>query len=156
MRKLALAMGTLAATMAATLVATASPSAAAATVTWSATFHELTTTPSGIEHCAPETSCGRGEVVGLGQVQDVIVFGGGCGGACDLRTLTFGDGSTLVMEEQPSNFRDFGRGLFAADLSDVIIGGTGRFAGASGSAAGGVRGVAAGTAVITLSGTVTS
>jgi len=155
MRKLALTVGTLAAIAAAALGATASPAAAASTVTWSATFHELTTTPSGIEHCAPGTSCGGGEVVGLGQVEDVIAFGGGCGGDCDLRTLTFGDGSTLVMEEQASNFRDFGRGVFTADLTDVVIAGTGRFADASGSADGGVRGVAAGAAVITLSGTVT-
>jgi hypothetical protein len=155
MRKLALTIGTLVAIAVAALGAATSPAAAARTITWSATFHELTTTPSGIEHCAPGTSCGRGEVVGLGQAQDVIVFGGGCGGNCDLRTLTFKDGSTLVMEEQASNFRDFGRGGFTADLTDVVMAGTGRFAGASGSAGGGVRGVAAGAAVITLSGTVT-
>jgi hypothetical protein len=155
MRKLALTIGMLAAIAAAALGATASPAAATSTVSWSATFHELTTTPSGIEHCAGGTSCGGGEVVGLGQARDVIAFGGGCGGSCDLRTLTFGDGSTLVMQEHASNFRDFGQGVFALDLTDVVIGGTGRFAGASGSASGGVRADNVGSAVITLSGTVT-
>jgi hypothetical protein len=155
MRKLALTIGMLAAVAVASLAAAASPAAAASTVAWNATFSELTTTPSGIEHCAPGTSCGNGEVVGLGYAHDVIAFGGGCGGNCDLRTLTFRDGSTLVMAEQASNFRDSGRGVFTADLSDVIVAGTGRFAGASGSASGAVRGVVAGAAVITLSGTIT-
>jgi hypothetical protein len=139
------------------LVALASAGLAGATTTlaWSATFPELTTGPSGIEHCAPGTSCGSGEVVGLGQAQDVIAFGA-CGSGCDVRTLTFQDGSTLVMDEHAANFQEFGQGVFTLDLSDVIVGGTERFAGASGSATGQVtvafRGPAA---VITLSGTVT-
>jgi hypothetical protein len=128
---------------------------ATTTVSWSATFHELTTTPSGIEHCARGTSCGSGEVVGLGQVGDVIAFGAGCGGNCDIRTLTFADGSTLVMDEFASNFQAFGQGAFTLDLNDIIVGGTGRFAGASGSATGNVTAANAGAAVIRLSGTVT-
>ena len=139
------------------VVALASAGLAGATtsVSWSATFHELTTTPSGIEHCAPGTSCGSGEVVGFGQVGDVIVFGAGCGGSCDIRTLSFADGSTLVMDEVASNPQVFGRGRFTLDLSDTIVGGTGRFARATGSATGNVTGVPAGAAVIRLSGTVT-
>jgi hypothetical protein len=128
---------------------------ATTTVSWSATFHELTTTPSGIEHCAPGTSCGSGEVVGLGQVGDVIAFGAGCGGGCDIRTLSFADGSTLVMDEVASNFQAFGRGAFTLDLSDIIVGGTGRFAGANGSATGNATAANIGAAVIRLSGTVT-
>ena len=111
-------------------------------------------------------SCGSGQVTGLGQAQDVIEFGAGCGGSCDVRTLTFGDGSTIVMHETSSNFetpgdsqgapgaqRSYGN-PFTLTLSDTIVGGTGRFAGASGSASGQVK-LAGGTAIITLSGTVT-
>jgi hypothetical protein len=79
----------------------------------------------------------------------------GCGGGCDIRTLSFADGSTLVMDEVGSNFQAFGQGAFTLDLTDVIVGGTGRFAGASGSATGNVTAVLAGAAVIRLSGTVT-
>jgi hypothetical protein len=137
-------------------LASAGLAGATTTVSWSATFHELVTTPSGIENCAGDTSCGSGEVVGLGQVGDVIAFGAGCGGGCDIRTLSFADGSTLVMDEVASNFQAFGQGArFTLDLSDIIVGGTGRFAGASGSATGNVTGVLAGAAVIRLSGTVT-
>jgi hypothetical protein len=139
------------------VVALASTGRAAATttVTWSATFHELVTTASGIERCAPGTSCGSGEVVGLGQALDVVAFGAGCGGTCDLRTLEFQDGSRLVMEEHASNFQAFGQGAGRVDLSDVIVAGTGRFAGASGSATGEATFAFRGGAVVTLSGTVT-
>jgi hypothetical protein len=137
-------------------LASAGLAGATTTATWSATFHELVQGPSGVERCAPGTSCGSGEVVGLGQALDVVAFGAGCGGDCDVRTLEFQDGSRLVMDEQASNFQGFGQGMFTLDLTDVIVGGTGRFAEASGSATGGVivafRG---GAAVITLSGTVT-
>ncbi len=125
------------------------------TVRWSATFHEKTTRPSGMEPCAFGTSCGSGEIVGLGQVGDVIAFGAGCGGDCDVRTLSFADGSTLVMDEVASNFQAFGQGAFTLDLSNIVVGGTGRFAGASGNATGNVTAVFAGAAVIRLSGTVT-
>jgi hypothetical protein len=129
---------------------------ATTTVSWSATFHELTTTPSGIEHCATGTSCGGGEIVGLGQVGDVITFGAGCGGNCDIRTLYFADGSTLLLDESGSNFVASGQGAFTLDLSDIVVGGTGRFAGASGSATGTATVGPGGAAVIKLSGTLTS
>jgi len=125
---------------------------ASTTVAWSATFPEP---QAGSHSCAPGTSCGSGEVVGLGQAEDVIVFGA-CGNGCDVRTLTFQDGSTIVMDEQASNFREFGHGMFRLDLSDVIVGGTGRFAGATGSASGQVTVAYPGEqAVVKLSGTVT-
>jgi hypothetical protein len=127
---------------------------ASTTVAWSATFSEPM---AGSHSCAPGTSCGSGEVVGLGQAQDVIVFNA-CGSGCDDRTLTFQDGSTLVMDEHGSNFREFGQGMFRLDLSDLIVGdsSTGRFAGANGSATGQVTvAFRGGQAVVTLSGTVT-
>jgi hypothetical protein len=148
-------------------LASAGIAGASTTIAWKATFPEQFGGPINSPFtCAPGTSCGSGEVTGLGQAQDVIVFGGGCGGTCDLRTLTFADGSTIVMEESASNFQTPGNSgnapgqaigygnPFSLDLSDTIVGGTGRFAGASGSASGQVK-VAGGTAIIELSGTVT-
>jgi hypothetical protein len=138
---------------------------ASTTLSWSATFPEQFGGPNHSPFsCAPGTSCGSGEVTGLGQAQDVIVFRA-CGPNCDVRTLTFGDGSTLVLHESASNFQTPGNSdnaptqtsyghPFSLDLSDTIVGGTGRFAGASGSASGQVH-LAGGTAIINLSGTVT-
>jgi hypothetical protein len=140
---------------------------ASTTVAWKATFAE----PFGGKNQSPFTcartpgqSCGSGQVVPLGQVQEVILFGAGCGGSCDVRTLTFADGSTIVMDEtelgfqfpgnsQPSPPTSYGNPV-TITLSDTIVGGTGRFAGASGSGSGHVL-VAGGVAIITLSGTVT-
>jgi hypothetical protein len=156
--------------VAAILVALTSVGAAGAstTVAWSATFPEQF---GGLNHspftCAttPGQSCGSGQVVGLGQAQDVILFGAACGGACDQRTLTFADGSTIVMNETelsvsfPGNSQNghptksYGNPATIV-ISDTIVGGTGRFAGASGSADGQVK-VAGGVAIITLSGNVT-
>jgi hypothetical protein len=148
-------------------LATAGLAGASTTVAWSATFPEQFGGPINSPfHCAPgDTSCGSGEVTGLGQAQDLIVFHAGCGGACDVRTLTFADGSTIVMDETASNFQTPGNSAnaptqtsyghpFSLDLSDTIVGGTGRFAGASGTASGQVK-IAGGTAIISLSGTVT-
>ena len=145
-------------------LASAGLAGASTTVTWKATFPETFGGPINSPFtCAPGTSCGSGEVTGLGQAQDVIVFGA-CGPNCDVRTLTFADGSTIVMDETGSNFRTPGNSQpspptsygnpFLLDLSDTIVGGTGRFAGASGSASGQVK-VAGGIAIINLSGTVT-
>ena len=146
-------------------LASAGVAGASTTVTWKATFPETFGGPINSPFsCAPGTSCGSGEVTGLGQAQDVIVFGA-CGPGCDVRTLTFADGSTIVMDETASNFQTPGNSdnaptqtsyghPFSLDLSDTIVGGTGRFAGASGSASGQVK-LAGGTAIINLSGTVT-
>lgn len=138
---------------------------ASASVDWKATFPEQFGGPNHSPFsCVTGDSCGSGEVNGLGQAQDVIVFGGGCGGACDVRTLTFADGSTIVMEETDSNPQTPGNSTEAQpvnsygspitfDLTDTIVGGTGRFAGASGTAGGQLK-IAGGTAIISLSGTV--
>jgi hypothetical protein len=141
-------------------LATAGLAGASTTVAWHATFPETFGGPINSPFsCAPGTSCGSGEVTGLGQAQDVIVFNG-CGGGCDVRTLTFADGSTIVMHETGSNPQELNSNPnsygnpFRLDLSDTIVGGTGRFAGATGTATGEVR-LQGGVAVITLSGTVT-
>jgi hypothetical protein len=135
-------------------------------VDWRATFPEQFGGPNHSPFsCVVGDSCGTGEVTGLGQAQDVIVFGAGCGGACDVRTLTFADGSTIVMDETDSNPQTPGNSTQAQppnsygspitiDLTDTIVGGTDRFAGASGTASGQLK-IAGGTAIIDLSGTVT-
>jgi hypothetical protein len=151
------------------VAALAVPVAASAstTVTWKATFSENIGGPNHSPFVCPVTGpvlCSNGEVVGLGQAQDLVVFGN-CGPNCDeVRTLTFADGSTIVMVETESNFRTPGKSQPSpptsygnpgtTDLGATIVGGTGRFAGASGTASGQAL-VAGGVAIVTLSGTVT-
>ena len=159
----------IAATALVALFAAAAPAGASTTVAFSATLAEPI---GGIVQapfeCPANSGCasGGGEVIGLGQVQDLVVFGG-CGTDCDLRTLTFADGSTIVMHEVFSNYRTPGNSdhptprsrakygnPFTGDLNDTIVGGTGRVAGAAGSASGTVK-VAGGIATSRLSGTIT-
>ena len=151
------------------LVTGAGPAGASTTVAWDAT---LTEPIGGPLHwpfeCGPYSACnsGSGEVIGLGHVQDLVVFGA-CGSTCDVRTLTFADGSTIVMNEVFSNEQTPGNSShptprsrakygnpLSGDLNDTIVGGTGRFAGATGIASGTVK-VAGGIATSRLSGTVT-
>ena len=106
------------------------------------------------------TVCGHGQVVPLGHATENVQFGAGCGGSCDLRTITLA-GGTLIINETFSNPRCPGicgsRGLgvpFGGDLSGVVVGGTGAYAGASGTLTGTVRG-AGGVATIKLAGTIT-
>jgi hypothetical protein len=148
------------------LVAGAAQASASTTVAWQATLTEpiggLYQSPFD---CPPDSGCGSGsgEVIGLGHAQDLIVFGA-CGSGCDGRWLTFADDSTIVMHEAFSNERNPGNSAqfnghsygnpFSGTLSDTIVDGTGRFAGATGTASGTVK-VAGGVAVVRLSGTVT-
>ena len=46
----------------------------------------------------PDVSCGSGEMVPLGRASEIVVFGAGCGGECDLRTIYLSGGS-LIFEE---------------------------------------------------------
>jgi hypothetical protein len=108
----------------------------------------------------PETQrCGQGQVIPYGQATEIIVFGGACGGSCDLRTITLA-GGTITLDETLSNVVCPGgcqpnpADPFSGTLTDVVVGGTGEFSGASGSLTGSVT-HAGGVAVITLSGTIT-
>ena len=145
----------------AVVLVSAGLASASTTVAWKATFSE----PSGGPNHSPFTcagdSCGSGEVTGLGQADDVVVFSDPYTFS-DTRTLTFADGSTLVLYETVTNVqtpgnsgnpRSYGNPI-TADLTDTIVGGTGRFAGATGSASGHLK-FAGGTPVVTLRGTVT-
>src|SRR4029077_20493397 len=139
---------------------------ATTTIDVSATFAEGGGGPNHSPFvCPPGTSCGSGEVVGLGNVNELVLFGGGQGCTCDLRTMTFTDGSTLVSEETGGNFSIPGQSYhqppdsyghpFTILLSDTIDGSlsTGRFAGATGTLTGSVS-VAGGMAVVRLAGTI--
>jgi hypothetical protein len=129
----------------------ASAVAAATTFSYEATYVE----PFG--GCAPGTSCGSASISHLGRSDNQVVVFNACGFGCHLRTVTFGDGSTLVIriEDQPSGFAftspgnsgDHGRNCFPGqpgnpqflDIKETIVGGTGALAGASGSGSGTVE-----------------
>ena len=107
----------------------------------------------------PEGFCGQGLVHPFGLARDIIDFGGGCAGACDLRTLVLPQG-TLYFNEF---FSDLGcpgschpnrAEPISASLTDVVSGGTGLFVGAAGTLTGSVK--AAGLeSLVKLSGTIT-
>jgi hypothetical protein len=122
--------------------------------------------PAAQSGCQPEiSSCGHGQVIPLGQATEMVQFGGGCNGACDFRTINLAGGSIFIDEVfssptcpgvcQPNPSLPGG-----GTLTDVIVGGTGNFNGASGNlsgsvtAAGGI-GNQGGVSVIKLSGTIT-
>ena len=131
------------------------------TMTFAEPIHPSITCPG-----FPDVSCGRGEVIPLGQATEIVVFGAGCGGTCDLRTITLADGS-LILEEtggggtcpagdvcRPGPL-ELGRGTF----TDVVVGGTGTYEGATGTLAGtakleGSNARPAGTSTVKLSGTI--
>ena len=112
----------------------------------------------------PDVSCGMGLVIPLGQATEIVVFGAGCGGSCDRRTITLADG-TIITDETASGGRcpqvcrpgplELGRGT----LTDVVIGGTGAYTGATGALTGtvsleGSNARPAGTSTVKLSGTI--
>jgi hypothetical protein len=144
---------TLALAAAAAVVAVAGPSAAAATtVKYQATFVEIGGVTSG-------GSCGSATISELGHVAYQCVAFNACGANCEVRTITFEDG-TLVMHESIVATISPGQSAAAGanaplffEITQTIVGGTGRFAGATGAGTGRVN-LAAG-AVITTSGTIT-
>ena len=137
--------------------------AIASTTSVSMTFAEPTALSAGGDCPAAGSPnggfCGNGIVVPFGHATETVEFGAGCGGGCDLRTVTLAEGS-IVMEERASDFAECDRcqnvngGPFSATLTDVIIGGTGSFQGATGTLSGTVEGTGR-HAQIQLSGTLT-
>ena|SRR5689334_19437966 len=113
------------------LVVTASASASA--TQYQATFVEVGGAILG-------GSCGSATISGAGHVAHQCVYFNACGFNCDRRTITFDDGSTLVMHE-------------ILQITQTIVCGTGRFAGATGGGTGRIN--TAADAVITSSGTIT-
>jgi hypothetical protein len=124
------------------------PAAAATTISYEATYIE----PFGA--CAPGTSCGSASISHVGHSTNQVVVFNACGFGCHIRTVTFDDGSTLVIriEDQPSGFAFTSPGNSATpgticfpglpgnpqflDIKETIIGGTGSLEGATGSGAG--------------------
>ena len=113
---------------------------------------------------APEGYCGSGEVIPLGHATEMIHFGAGCGGSCDLRTISLASGS-LVLDETfgnascPGACRPNPASPSSGTLTDVVLSGTGIFAGATGTLSGTVRSAGGiigprGTSIIKLAGTV--
>jgi hypothetical protein len=147
--RLALAWGALIAAL--TLAA---PAAAETTEPFHAIFVE-----SG---CAPLTVCGQGNVAGLGNVDNTVIVFNACGFGCSTRTITFEDGDTLVLHgtqlavELPGNSAEAESTGNPAWIRGAwtIVGGTGEFAGASGSGTGDIH-VAAGQSTTRLTGTIT-
>ena len=144
---LAFALVSLAVMLVLAAPATASPQ------TYHATFVE-------IGGAIPGGSCGSATISELGHVANQCVAFDACGPNCEVRTITFDDGSTLVIHESivgvisPGNSAAAGTNapLFL-EITQTIVGGTGRFAGATGSGTGGVN--LAANAIITASGTIT-
>src|SRR6266508_5256937 len=141
------------------------PASAATTVSYQATYVEK------FGGCAPGTSCGTASISHLGRSADQVVVFNACGFGCHIRTVTFDDGSTLVIriEDQPSGFAFTSPGNSGTngylgfpvgcnpqflDIKETILGGTGSLAGASGSGSGTVS-LHGGVAIGKTSGTMT-
>jgi hypothetical protein len=127
--------------------------ATASTQTYHATFVE-------VGGAIPGGSCGSATISQLGHVAFQCVAFDACGPNCEVRTITFDDGSTLVIQESTVGVISPGNSGAAGtnapqflEITQTIVGGTGRFEGATGSGTGRVN-LAAG-AVITASGTIT-
>jgi hypothetical protein len=135
------------------LVVTAS--ASASTTEYHATFVEVGgALPDG------SGSCGSATISSAGHVAHQCVYFNACGLYCDLRTITFDDGSTLVMQESVVGTKVPGHSFNAGantpvflQITQTIVDGTGRFAGATGGGTGVIN--TAAEAVITSSGTIT-
>src|SRR5947208_14272178 len=67
------------------------------TVSVSMTFSEPIAADS-VSGCPvfPDGFCGNGNVVPFGHATETILFGGACGGACDLRTVNPAGGSIFI------------------------------------------------------------
>jgi hypothetical protein len=136
------------------LLALATPAMAATTTTYHATFVEIGSGgPAGI-------SCGSATISELGHVANQCILFNACGPNCHVRTITFDDGSTLVIHESVVGTISPGQSSAAGanapiflEITQTIVSGSGRLAGATGTGTGTVNTVAG--AVIIASGTIT-
>lgn len=128
------------------LLVTAAP-ATAATRKYQATFVEIGgDTGTG-------ASCGSATISGIGHVADQCIQFDACGINCHERTITFDDGSSLLIVESVVGVITNGKSGGFLEITQTIAGGTGRFEGATGSGSGVVNLNSA--AVIIASGTIT-
>ena len=98
-------------------------------------------------------SCGSATISECGHVAFQCVFFDACGSNCEERTITFDNGSTLVIHESIVGMISPGNSAGFLEITQTIVGGTGRFEGATGSGTGIVN--LAAFAVIIASGTIT-
>jgi hypothetical protein len=138
----------------AVMLVLASP-ATASTQTYHATFVEI-----GSGGPAAGISCGSATISELGHAANQCIVFNACGLNCHVRTITFDDGSTLVIHESVVGMISPGKSSAAGanaplflKITQTIVAGTDRFAGASGSGTGTVNTVAG--SVIIASGTIT-
>jgi hypothetical protein len=126
-------------------VLAAAPAAVAQTEPFTATYAGHATGPNGNPPCPDGAfQCGTGTATtGLGVFSTELAFDDSCG--CLVRTLTFSDGSTLLLDEDVVSFTGPGGsasshaprwseghpGTFG--FSWTVAGGTGSFAAATGS-----------------------
>ena len=135
------------------LFVAAAPATAATTQRYHATFVE-------VGGAIPGGSCGSATISGFGHVASQCIAFDACGPNCHIRTITFDDGSTLLIQESVVNVISPGKSSAAGEnaplfleITQTILGGTGTFAGATGSGTGHVN--LASNAVITAAGTIT-
>ena len=151
------------------IAAMASPATTSASTTYAVTAHFAEVIAPSIHHVdcpvAPEGFCGSGQVLPFGRVTETIAFGAGCGGGCDLRTVFLAQG-TLMFDETFSDFacpgacRSRAGSPVSGSLTDVVIGGTGVFTGATGTLTGTVKasggeGIPVGESQVHLTGSIT-
>jgi hypothetical protein len=91
----------------------------------------------------PNGGCGTGVVVPFGHATETIVGGGACSGNCDFRTVEVAGGSIYIDEflsnpACPGSCQPSPAEPFSGTLTDVVVGGTGLFAGATGNLSGSV------------------
>ena len=99
------------------------------------------------------SSCGSGTISGFGHVANQCIEFDACGVNCHERTLTFSDGSALLIVESVVGVITHGDSTGFLEITQTIAGGTGRFEGATGGGSGVVNLNSA--AVIIASGTIT-
>jgi hypothetical protein len=135
------------------LLALAAPAMATTTLNYQATFVE-------IGGAIPGGSCGSATISGVGHVAFQCVAFDACGPNCEVRIITFDDGSTLTIHESIVGVISPGESSAAGanapqflEITQTIVGGTGAFAGAIGSGTGRVN--LAANALIKASGTIT-
>jgi len=156
----------------ATGVGVAGPASAGTAVGYTTTYVEPVGGPNGSPFtCDPGTACGSASMSGFGHSFDQVGVFNACGIGCHVRTITWPDGSTLVLQtvDQPGPFAftspgNAGQNGYLGfpsggnpqwlDIVETVVGGTGRFAGATGGGEGTVE-LHGGVAIGKTRGTIT-
>jgi hypothetical protein len=107
---------------------------------------------------ADDVFCGHGQVMPFGRATETIEFGA-CGPRCDFRTINLASGSIFTEETFsdgtcPGSCHPNPAEPVSGTLTDVVVGGTGIFEGATGTLTGTVR-AAGPQSQVRLSGTIT-